>query len=114
MMRRRPLTGINHKQQMKYRFLALLIFLAAPLFSQEAVLKDSLLQINQFVNGSLLVPASAENPPLVILITGSGPTDRDGNQSFLKNDSHKKLARALAREGIASFRYDKRILQIQK
>ena len=52
---------------------------------------------------------------MVILIPGSGPTDRNGNQSFMKNDMLKKLAESLANTGIASFRYDKRIVkQIRK
>ena len=49
--------------------------------------------------------------PLVILIAGSGPTDRDGNQSFMKNDALKKIAEALSQKGIATFRYDKRIVK---
>ena len=46
---------------------------------------------------------------LVILIAGSGPTDRDGNQMGLANNSLKLLAEALANNGIAVYSYDKRI-----
>jgi pimeloyl-ACP methyl ester carboxylesterase len=48
--------------------------------------------------------------PVVLLIAGSGPTDRDGNSAMLpgKNDSLKMLAEGLAAKGIASLRYDKR------
>jgi len=47
--------------------------------------------------------------PLVIFHAGSGPTDRDGNSAAAgKNDSLKMLAVALAENGIASLRYDKR------
>lgn len=99
---------------MKFKLLALLLLLTAPLLSQETQPRDEEIQINQFVTGSLLVPDSAEKPPLVIILAGSGPTDRNGNQSFMKNDAYKKLARGLAKEGIASFRYDKRLFQIQK
>ena len=45
------------------------------------------------------------------MIAGSGPTDRDGNQSFMKNDALKKIAEALSQKGIATFRYDKRIVK---
>ncbi|MEZ5319601.1 MAG: alpha/beta fold hydrolase [Vicinamibacterales bacterium] len=60
--------------------------------------------------GTLLVPASPARPPVVLIIAGSGPTDRDGNSAGLpgKNDSLRMLAEALATRGIASLRYDKR------
>lgn len=60
--------------------------------------------------GTLLMPASAKPVPVVLLIAGSGPTDRDGNNPTLpgKNDALKLLANALAARGIASLRYDKR------
>lgn len=60
--------------------------------------------------GTLLAPA-ADNPvPVVLLIAGSGPTDRDGNTAVgqMKNNSLKMLAEGLAQAGIASVRYDKR------
>jgi len=47
--------------------------------------------------------------PLVLIIAGSGPTDRDGNSTLgIKTDSYKLLAQALAARGIGSVRYDKR------
>lgn len=48
--------------------------------------------------------------PLVVLVAGSGPTDRDGNNYNVpgKTDALKLLAEGLAVRGIASFRYDKR------
>lgn len=47
---------------------------------------------------------------MVLIIAGSGPTDRDGNSAMLpgRNDSLKMLASALAQAGYASVRYDKR------
>jgi alpha-beta hydrolase superfamily lysophospholipase len=46
---------------------------------------------------------------VVLIIAGSGPTDRDGNntQGLLTN-SYKMIAYELAQNGIASVRYDKR------
>jgi pimeloyl-ACP methyl ester carboxylesterase len=63
------------------------------------------------VHGTLLVPATPAPPlPIVLLIAGSGPTDRDGNSPLLPgaNNSLKLLAEGLAAKGIASLRYDKR------
>ena len=62
------------------------------------------------VFGTLLVPSATAKVPVVLIISGSGPTDRDGNSILLpgKNDSLKMLADGLARHGIASLRYDKR------
>jgi hypothetical protein len=59
------------------------------------------------IEGTLLVP-SKENVPLVLIIAGSGPTDRDGNSGSLKNNSLKMLAQGLYDNNIASFRFDKR------
>jgi pimeloyl-ACP methyl ester carboxylesterase len=59
--------------------------------------------------GTLTVPASAPPYPLVLLIAGSGPTDRDGNSAAgLHSDAYKLLAAALAKDGVACVRYDKR------
>lgn len=46
----------------------------------------------------------------VLIIQGSGPTDKDGNSAMLqgKNNSLKLLSESLAEAGIASLRYDKR------
>ncbi|NJO24316.1 MAG: alpha/beta fold hydrolase [Sphingomonadales bacterium] len=45
----------------------------------------------------------------VVIIAGSGPTDRNGNSVLgLKTDTYKLLAEALAERGISSVRYDKR------
>jgi pimeloyl-ACP methyl ester carboxylesterase len=79
------------------------------LIAQNFSSKD--LNINTHVDGTLLTPNAINDVPLVILIAGSGPTDRNGNQSFMKNDMLKKLAESLGKNGIASFRYDKRIVK---
>ena len=50
------------------------------------------LSINKHIDGTLLLPKDVKKPNLAIIIAGSGPTDRDGNQNFLKNNSLKKLA----------------------
>jgi len=59
--------------------------------------------------GSLLLPKSDTPVPVVLIISGSGPTDRDGNNpEGGRNDSLKRLAWLLAKHDIASVRYDKR------
>jgi hypothetical protein len=60
--------------------------------------------------GTLERPQTRLPVPVVLIIAGSGPTDRDGNSPLLKgaNNSLKLLAAALAAHGIASVRYDKR------
>ena len=64
------------------------------------------------IHGTLLLPVhSAGRVPLVLLIAGSGPTDRNGNSAIAAaahNDSLHLLANALAQAGFASLRYDKR------
>lgn len=59
------------------------------------------------LHGTLLKP---DKPGAVVLIvSGSGPTDRDGNNAFgVKAQPYKLLAEALAARGIASVRIDKR------
>lgn len=90
----------------------LLLFLTATGFSQNPSFNSEEIRINKYIKGTLIEPSGKDNPPLVILIQGSGPTDRNGNQSFMKNNSFKKLAEGLAGKGIASFRYDKRIFEM--
>lgn len=60
------------------------------------------------LQGSLLLPKADAPIPVALLIAGSGPTDRNGNNPMGRNDSLKRLAQALARRGVASLRYDKR------
>jgi hypothetical protein len=43
----------------------------------------------------------------VVIIPGSGPTDRNGNSVLgIRTDTYKLLAEALAERGISSVRYD--------
>lgn len=72
------------------------------------------LTIDKFTDGTLLLPEHEENPPLVIFIQGSGPVNRDGNAPMMKNDGIKKISKELGNNGIASFRYDKRIFKMEK
>ena len=60
------------------------------------------------IEGTLAMPDSKLPVPVVLIIAGSGPTDRDGNNPVMKNNSLKMLSAELAKKGIASLRYDKR------
>ena len=56
-----------------------------------------------------LQKASKEPSPVALIIAGSGPTDKDGNSAIAgKNNSLKMIAEGLAKDGIATVRYDKR------
>lgn len=62
------------------------------------------------IHGTLELPSATKPVPVVLIIAGSGPTDRNGNSRALpgSNNSLKMLADGLAAHGIASLRYDKR------
>lgn len=56
--------------------------------------------------GYLMLPAPANRTPVVVLVQGSGPLDRD--ETIGPNKPLRDLAIGLAARGIASLRYDKR------
>jgi len=60
------------------------------------------------IEGTLMFPSAKLPVPVVLIIAGSGPTDRNGNNPMMTNNSLKMLANELANNGIASLRYDKR------
>lgn len=66
--------------------------------------------------GTLTLPRGRTAPvPVAVIIAGSGPTDRNGNShlgpgTVFRNNALSQLAWRLAEQGIASLRYDKRVL----
>ncbi|WP_326807970.1 lysophospholipase [Streptomyces sp. NBC_01775] len=58
--------------------------------------------------GTLTLPEGPGPHPAVLLLHGSGPMDRDGNSAKLRMDLGAPLAAAMAAEGIAVLRYDRR------
>jgi alpha/beta superfamily hydrolase len=60
------------------------------------------------IEGTLTLPEKNTPIPVALIIAGSGPTDRNGNNPTMHNGSLRMLADSLAKYGIASVRYDKR------
>lgn len=94
-------------------FLKLVLSFALSVFSVMMHASENELTIpvrNTSVKGTLTTPYNlSSSTPLVIIISGSGPTDRDGNNpQNIKSSYLKMIAQDLDKNGIASFRYDKR------
>jgi len=62
------------------------------------------------LHGALIAPDPARPGPAVLLLPGSGPEDRNGDDLGAGQRSHtlKLIAESLAAEGIGSLRIDKR------
>jgi pimeloyl-ACP methyl ester carboxylesterase len=60
------------------------------------------------IRGTIDLPATRGPWPVVILHAGSGPTNCDGNGPLIATDCLKLVGRALAKEGVAVLRFDKR------
>jgi len=61
------------------------------------------------LSGTLELPANPRaRVPVALLLSGSGPTDRDGDAGSIGGASLRLLAEGLAKQGIASLRFDKR------
>jgi len=64
---------------------------------------------NGQLEGTLSIADTTKKTPIVYIIAGSGPSDRDGNSSSLKCNDHLMLSDALLAEGISTLRVDKRM-----
>src|ERR1700733_8388575 len=90
--------------------------LVSPLFTQQPAPVSERQVTFKGANGASLrgtfqFPAGTSNAkvPALLLLAGSGPTDRDGNQPpVMMTNLLKQIAQALANKGIASLRFDKR------
>lgn len=61
------------------------------------------------IYGTLVMPEGKTKPNVVLMIAGSGPTDRNcNNAQGVGTNAFKMLADSLRKEGIASIRFDKR------
>ncbi|MBE4909837.1 alpha/beta hydrolase [Bacillus luteolus] len=57
---------------------------------------------------TLTLPEGNMKFPLVVMVHGSGPTDRDSNAKGMPLNIFKEISEVVAKEGFASIRYDKR------
>lgn len=96
-------------------FLVILVFMILPVASEKVFVQcfheESIeLQMAQgILKGTLVLPETATPCPILLIIAGSGPTDRNGNNLNGLTPNHLKMfADNLAQQGIASLRYDKR------
>ena len=98
----------------KLLFLLFGVFIFTSSYAQTAAFSEEIITLKMAsgtLEGTLVVPEKKEKCPLVLIIAGSGPTDRDCNSAAgLKTNSFKHLAAELAAQGIASLRYDKRFV----
>jgi uncharacterized protein len=93
------------------KHLLVVTMLLAMAFNLLAAQSETIVQLETktgTLEGSLLVPEGETGIPVVLIIAGSGPTDRDGNNPGMKNNSLKMLATELLKNRIATLRYDKR------
>ncbi|HXS36021.1 MAG TPA: alpha/beta hydrolase [Flavipsychrobacter sp.] len=61
------------------------------------------------IKGTLVLPNGTKRIPVVLIIAGSGPTDRNGNSPLgVSGNTYLMIADSLQKHGIASVRYDKR------
>ncbi|WP_299900013.1 alpha/beta hydrolase [uncultured Aquimarina sp.] len=100
---------------MKVRFSIFLIALTTICLAQEKEEKEynsAVVRVNRFIEGTLATPYSDDKVPLVIFIMDAGAINREGNDRMSKNDAFKLLATQLAKQGVASYRYDKRLFKI--
>lgn len=90
---------------------ALALLLALPTYGQDVTFTGA---GGLELKGSLTMPEKpAGAVPAVLLLPGSGPTDRDGNQPpLIVTDLLKQVSEKLVEAGIATLRYDKRAVRI--
>lgn len=91
-------------------FLIILSFLCTTVFAaSEEVSLDT--EFGRLA-GTLQIPESGSPQALVLFISGSGPTDRDGNSIGLpgKNNSLLYLSDTLVEAGYGTLRFDKRLI----
>ena len=90
---------------MKTLLSLLLILISLNLYAQEVQITVDTCTIK----GTLEIPQTEQPVTVVLIIAGSGPTDRNGNNPISGNsNAYKMLADSLLKKGIASLRYDKR------
>lgn len=89
----------------------IILLFALSVSAQNQPITTQEITIDSELNGTLYNASNdLKKPTLAILIAGSGPTNRSGNQPNIHNNSLKYLAEGLATKGINTFCFDKRII----
>lgn len=70
--------------------------------------KEVMIKGNVSIGATVSCPDDGRKYPAVVLIMGTGKTDRDGNEKGFKTDLYKNFAKMFAECGFVSVRYDKR------
>lgn len=91
---------------LNFKLILLLLFLINNILAQEISIE--LNTKSGILKGTLSLSDTNKKQPVVLIIAGSGATDRDGNNPTMKNNSLKMLANELMMNGIASVCFDKR------
>ena len=63
---------------------------------------------NVSIGATISCPDENKKYPAIVLIMGTGKTDRDGNEKSFKTDVYKNLANMFTEFGFVTVRYDKR------
>lgn len=94
----------------RFLFIMMSLFITFSLSAQSVVTKEAvtLKTATGDIYGTLKVPLSKKTVPIALIISGSGPTDRNGNNSQMKNNSLEMLSDGLFYKGIATLCFDKR------
>lgn len=87
----------------------------APPVTAPSLFKEEEVSVNTTggtLKGTMMLPENYHSGmPAAIIIAGSGATDRNGNSgNKLNSNAYRMLAETLAAQGIASLRYDKRMI----
>jgi pimeloyl-ACP methyl ester carboxylesterase len=105
--------------KLKFILWTVVLLLGATSFAQTMVEQNEVvLNIESVENckiyGTLKVPKTNEKVPIALIIAGSGPTDRNGNNPMMTCNAYQMLSDSLNRYGIASLSYDKRLIAKSK
>ncbi len=95
---------------MKYSF-SLFLWIANLLQAQAQSFEKevNIPTVDGIISGTLQADSTRSKTPLVIIIPGSGATDRNGNQMpMVSTNAYKQLSDSLAFSGFSIFRFDKR------
>ena len=84
-----------------------------PALNDNDVLKEQAVLVGNTpqLNGILTLPKGVEKPMVVVMVQASGPSNL--NEQINENKPFEDIAYGLAKQGIASLRFDKRVMLFQ-